>query len=114
MFPFFQPTHLGGNYRANRAAIGGAICMSADIFIDRACVQTSTAMDPINDFALYGIIENICAAIVKEDHIHLARSVNLSCLPGTAEDRIVHRLLLACTESSKQRPEKAKIRQGRN
>src|SRR5215217_4437945 len=97
------------DHRTDGPAVSSAISMTADIFINRAGIQTRTAADTIKPFADFRFYIQIGAAIVQQDHIHFFRSVCFPWLAWAAENSIVNGYILPGTVSSQQRPKKGEI-----
>lgn len=99
VLPLIKILHVWRYHTTDRSTVRGSVSMSADVFVDRTCIQASTAADAVKAFTLLGVGENIRSAVVKQNDIHLFRTIRLVWLARTAYDRIVHGDLLTCPES---------------
>ena len=114
VLPLIKILHVWRYHTTDRSTVRGSVSMSADVFVDRTGIQASTAADAVKAFTLLGVGENIRSSVVKQNDIHLFRTIRLVWLARTAYDRIVYGHLLTCPESRQQGPEKCEVIQGRN
>ncbi len=89
VLPFLHFLQMGGNNGADRPAIGGAIAVAADIFIDGAGIETGAAAYTVEAFAGLGIGEYIRPAVVEQDEDHFIGAVRLTGLARAGNDGII-------------------------
>src|SRR5574343_1991869 len=105
MFKIIHSPQMGRVHRSARAGISSFISMTTDILIYRTSIQTSTATDAIQTLARLCIGQNIRTSVIKQDDIHVFRSIGFTGLTRTTEYSIVNGDLLPCPIGSQQWPE---------
>src|SRR5271156_254356 len=89
MLPILQAAQMGRDDRADRALVGRAVGMAADVFENRADVEARAAADAVERVALLGVGQQLRAAIVEQDDVKLLRAVAFAGLARTAVKRVV-------------------------
>ena len=114
VLPFVHLLEMWCDHTADRSAVGRAIGVASDILVDRAGIEACTTTNTVETFPGYRIGQYVGASVIKQDHIHLFRTVCFSWLTGTTDDGIVHGHFLTGSVSRQQRPEKGQVVNGWN
>src|SRR5262245_6098327 len=70
-----SPNQLRRQHSADRTRIDPAISMAADLLVDRAGIQASSAPDAVQGFTQVSIGKRLGPAIVKNHDVQLLRSL---------------------------------------
>src|SRR5580693_7096342 len=109
MRPFLCVAQMRRDDGADRALIGGAVRVAADILVNRADVETCAAADAMESVALLGIGKQAGATVIEEDHVKFLRAVGFALLPWSADQRTIRGDGLARATPGQQRPEQRKV-----
>src|SRR5262249_2816633 len=71
------------------AGVGARVVMAANFAVDGAGVEAGSAPDAVQGFALFGIGEELGAAVVHEDYVKFFRAVGFPGAAGSGEEGCV-------------------------
>ncbi len=89
MFPILKPAQMRCDDRANRPLISRAVTVTADVFENRANIQTGAATDAVQRVTLFGVRQQFRAAVVQQHDVKLLRAVGFARLSRPAIKRVV-------------------------
>src|ERR1700730_5473815 len=97
VFPIHQTAQVRRNNRADRPLVSGRIGVAADIPVNRANVQTSSATDAVERIPLLGISQQLSSSIVQKDNMKFLWPIGFAWLTRAADQGVVAGYLLAST-----------------
>ena len=111
MFPILQTAQVRRDHAADRAAVGRAVGVAADVLEDGADVEARAAADAVEGVALFRISEQLGAAVVEQHDVVFLRTVAFARLARTAVHRVVAGEGLAGTGGREHRQEERQVLQ---
>src|SRR5207237_6102545 len=84
MFPIVQTAQVGRDDGADGTGVSRAIGVAADIAVDGTDVEAGAAADAVKRVALFGVGEELGAAVVEQYHVIVLRAIGFAGLTRPA------------------------------
>jgi len=114
MLKLIQPAKMRREHAPDRPRIRRVVSVSADVAIHRARIQARAAANAMKHLALLGIGEQVCTAVIQQDHVKLFRPRALARAARPPHKRVVHGNRLPGAGAREHRPKKREVLQPRN